>query len=37
MINFNYIATENTKESNPNWTHILDHLHRISIIGGSEP
>ena len=34
MINFDYIAKENTKEHNPNCPQIIDHPYRILIIGG---
>ena len=35
MINFDNITKEETKEHNPNWSIIPDHLYRILIIGGS--
>ena len=35
MINFDDYTNENITQHNPNWPHTLDHLHRISIIGGS--
>ena len=35
MINFDDITKEETKEHNPNWSIIPDHLYRILIIGGS--
>ena len=35
MLNFDYITREDTKEHNPNWPEILDHLYRILIVGGS--
>ena len=35
MINFDDVTNENTKEHNPNWPDIPDHLYRILIIGGS--
>ena len=35
MINLDSIINENNKEHNEKWPYILDHLYRISIIGGS--
>ena len=35
MISFDDVTKENTKEHNPNWPQIPDHLFRILIIGGS--
>ena len=35
MINFDDYANENKTEHNLKWLHILDHPHRILIIGGS--
>ena len=35
MINFDDITKEETKEHNPNWSIIPDHLYRILITGGS--
>ena len=35
MINFNDAIKEETKENNPNWPEIPDHLYRILITGGS--
>ena len=35
MIHYHDVATENTKEHNPNWPQIIDHQYRILIIGGS--
>ena len=35
MFNFDYITKEDTKEYNPNWPEIPDHLYRILIVGGS--
>ena len=35
MFNFDYITKEDTKEHNPNWPEIPDHLYRILIVGGS--
>ena len=35
MINYDYIIKENIEENNPNWSQMLDHAYRISIIGGS--
>ena len=35
MINFDDIIKGNTKEGNPNWPHIPDHLYKILIVGGS--
>ena len=35
MINFDDVTKENTKESNPNWSQIFNHTHKILIIGGS--
>ena len=37
MINFYYVIKEETKEHNPNWSEIPDHLYIILKIGGSEP
>ena len=34
MINLDSIANENNKEHNKKWPFILDHPHRILIIGG---
>ena len=35
MINFDDFIKENTKEHNPNWLQIPDHLYRILITGSS--
>ena len=35
MINFDDIIKEETKEHNPNWPQITDHLHKILISGDS--
>ena len=35
MINFDDVVKEETKEHNPNWPDIFDHLYRILTIGGS--
>ena len=35
MINFDEYTNENKKEHNPNWPYILDHPHRILIVGDS--
>ena len=35
MINFDGVIKEDTKEHNPNWPEIPDHLYRIMIAGGS--
>ena len=35
MINFDEYTNENRIKHNPNWPYILDHPHRILIIGGS--
>ena len=35
MINFVDVIEEETKEHNPNWPKIPDHLYRILIIAGS--
>ena len=35
MFNFDYVTKEDTKEYNPNWPEIPDHLYRILIVGGS--
>ena len=35
MINFDDVTNENKTEHNPKWPYIPDHLHKISIIGGS--
>ena len=35
MINLDSIINENNKKHNEKWPHILDHLYRILIIGGS--
>ena len=35
MINFDYIAKENVKEHNPNWSKIPDNPHKITMIGDS--
>ena len=35
MFNFGYIAKEDIKEHNPNWTEITDDLYRTLIVGGS--
>ena len=37
MINFDNVIKEETKEHNPNWPQIPNHLYRILIIGGSGP
>ena len=37
MINFEYIATGNTKEHNPYQTEILYNPYRLLTIGGSAP
>ena len=34
MINFDDVTKENIKEHNPDWLEILDHSHRLLIIGG---
>ena len=34
MINFDDVTNKNIKEDNPNWPQIVDHPHRILIIGG---
>ena len=35
MINFDDYTNENKAEHNSKWLHILDHLYKILIIGGS--
>ena len=35
MINFDSVTNENKTKHNPKQLYILDHLHRILIIGGS--
>ena len=35
MINFDEYTNENKKEHNPNWPYILDHPHRMLIVGDS--
>ena len=35
MTNFDNYTNENKAEHNPNWPYILDHPHRILIVGGS--
>ena len=35
MINFDNYVSENKTEHNRNWPHILHHLYKILIIGGS--
>ena len=37
MIEFDNVTKENTKERNPKWSQIPDHLYSKSIIGGSRP
>ena len=35
MFNFEYIANEDIKEHNPNWSEIRDHPYGMLILGGS--
>ena len=35
MINFDDVAKENTREYNPKWSQIPNHLQRSLIFGGS--
>ena len=35
MLNFDYVANEDIKEHNPNWSEIPDHPYLILIIEGS--
>ena len=35
MINFDDVTEENIKEQNQNWPQILDHPHKILLVGGS--
>ena len=35
MINFDDVTKENTREYNPNWLQIPNHLQRSLIFGGS--
>ena len=37
MIEFDNVTKENTKERNPKWPQVSDHLYSKSIIGGSRP
>ena len=35
MINFDVVIKEETKEDDPNWPQIPDHLYKVLIFGGS--